>query len=310
MSRQHNGLSAPDTKAGRLQCACLDLLREHERAGDIPTNGRFLFYELEQRGVIPKKYSGINPKTGKPFARTPLQDVSVATMWLREQGLVPWHWIQDESRSLDEWRFAATVADYISETVAHARIDLWDGEEPPLLLFESRASAGVTNDLAYEYLCPITATGGQSGGFIVNEIVPLLTGKRRVLYVGDHELRGPAEQIEQNTKRYIEEHTGRVFGPGEWVKIALTEEQVRRSARLQGLAIEKLDRRYKPAKAYEAVECEALGQGVLVRMIRRHLDRMRQQRGLAPIEELRADEERQRQEMQATLERIARRRRS
>jgi hypothetical protein len=24
------------------------------------------------------------------------------------------------------------------------------------------------------YLCPITVTGGQAGGFIVNEIVPLL----------------------------------------------------------------------------------------------------------------------------------------
>jgi hypothetical protein len=32
--------------------------------------------------------------------------------------------------------------------------------------------------------------------------VPLLKGnKRRVLYVGDHELRGPADQIEANTKR-------------------------------------------------------------------------------------------------------------
>src|SRR5262249_50077382 len=68
-------LSGADSKDGRLQRACLELLREHYRKGDIPTNGRFLFYELEQRGVIPKKYDGINPKTGKPYARTPLQDV-------------------------------------------------------------------------------------------------------------------------------------------------------------------------------------------------------------------------------------------
>ena len=56
-------LSAADSKKGRLQRECLKLLREHERNGDIPTNGRFLFYELEQRGVIPKKYDGVNPKT-------------------------------------------------------------------------------------------------------------------------------------------------------------------------------------------------------------------------------------------------------
>ena len=94
-------LSAADSKKGRLQRECLKLLREHERNGDIPTNGRFLFYELEQRGVIPKKYDGVNPKT-KNYARTPLQDVSVATMHLREVGLVPWHWIEDETRTLSE----------------------------------------------------------------------------------------------------------------------------------------------------------------------------------------------------------------
>src|SRR6516165_5825810 len=83
-------LSAPDSKAGRLQRACLELLREHHRNGDIPTNGRFLFYELEQRGVIPKKYTGVNPKTGNKWERTPLQDVSQATMHLREFSLIPW----------------------------------------------------------------------------------------------------------------------------------------------------------------------------------------------------------------------------
>ena len=121
-------LSAPDSKAGKLQLACLDLLREHQRKGEIPTNGRFLFYELEQRGVIPKKYDGINPDTGKKWARTPLQDVSVATMHLRDCGLIPWHWIEDETRSLSQWRYADSVLDYLLDTVALARIDLWQGE--------------------------------------------------------------------------------------------------------------------------------------------------------------------------------------
>jgi hypothetical protein len=258
-----NFLSGEDTKAGRLQRACLKLLLEHKRNGDIPTNGRFLFYELEQHGVIPKKYDGVNPKTGKPLARTPLQDVSVATMHLRECGLIPWHWIEDETRTLTSWRYADSVAEYVVDTVPLARIDVWAGEQPPLIICESRATMGVLRDLAYQYLVPITATNGQSGGFIVTDIVPLLTGNRRVLYIGDFELRGPADQIEGNTKRYIEEHTGRTFGKDEWTKIALTEKQVNASPRLERLSITKLDKRYKPAKEYEAIECEALGQGVL-----------------------------------------------
>ena len=52
----------------------------------------------------------------------------------------------------------------------------------------------VLEGLAYEYLTPIAATGGQSGGLIVNDIAPLLSDydneERVVLYIGDHELRG------------------------------------------------------------------------------------------------------------------------
>jgi hypothetical protein len=64
-------LSREDTKSGKLQRACLELLREHERNGDIPTNGCFLFYELEQRGVIPKKYDGVKSCDGKAMGAYP-----------------------------------------------------------------------------------------------------------------------------------------------------------------------------------------------------------------------------------------------
>ena len=91
------------------------------------------------------------------------------------------------------------MAEYIKDTVFGARIDVWGGTEPPLIICESRATMGVLRDLAYQYLVPITATNGQSGGFIVTDIVPLLMSAREVLYIGDFELRGPADQIEENT---------------------------------------------------------------------------------------------------------------
>jgi hypothetical protein len=305
LPNENRGLSKADTKAGRLQRACLDLLREHDRAGDIPTNGRFVFYELEQRGVVPKKYDGINPATGKKWARSPMQDVSLATMQLRENGLIPWSWIEDETRSLSEWQYAALVADYMRDTVDIARIDLWASEEPPLLLCESRATAGVLSDLAYEYLTPITATSGQCGGFIVTDIVPLLHVRRRVLYIGDYELRGPADQIEANTRRTVEKHTGRQFTVGkDWIRIALTERQVKSSVRLQRLAITKLDKRYKPHKEYEAIECEALGQGALTRLIRKYLDKLLPE----PLDLVRVREQAQREQMHAALIKLARRR--
>ena len=198
-----------------------------------------------------------------------------------------------------EWRYAASARDYLVDTISNVRIDLWDGEEPPLIICESRATMGVLRDLAYEYLVPITATNGQSGGFIVTDIVPLLEDDRRVLYIGDYEMRGPADQIEANTRRYIEEHTGREFGD-RWMKIALTDRQVKASSRLKQLSIHKLDKRNKPAKEYEAIECEALGQGALVHIVRRCLDGLLPE----PIDDVRVRESEQRGQMAATLRRI------
>ena len=105
-------LSAPDTKAGKLQRACFALLKQHEREGAIPTNGRFLFYELEQQGVVPKHY--LKP-SGEKRARTPAQDIADATLRLRKLGLVPWDWILDESRDVTTWRYAESVYEYVSD---------------------------------------------------------------------------------------------------------------------------------------------------------------------------------------------------
>ncbi len=134
-----DGLSAETTKKGRLQRACLDLLHEHEADGALPSSIRFLFYELLDRGVVPKAYRGPD---GVEKKRTPGQDISDAVNVLREAGLVPWSWIVDETRTLDNWRYARSVYQYVEDTLPLARIDLWDGEPPPLILCESRSLAG------------------------------------------------------------------------------------------------------------------------------------------------------------------------
>jgi hypothetical protein len=295
-----DALSAPETKCGNLQRACLDLLRQHERDGALPTNGRFVFYELEQLGKIPKHYLD---EHGRERARTPAQDISDALMVLRRLSLVPWDWITDETRELTDWRYADSVYQYAADAIERARIDCWDGEPPPLTICESRATKGVLERITARYLCPITATNGQSGGFIVTDIAPKLVGNhRKVLYIGDCEVGGPADQIEDNTRRYIEEHSGRVFTPETWSRVALTREQVNRNPRLRNLVIDKIDRRYKPPRHYQAIECEAVGQVALERMLRARLDALLPE----PLADVLLREEKQRAKVQRALARIAR----
>jgi len=69
---------------------------------------------------------------------------------------------------------------------------------------------------------------------------------------------------------------------------------------LRRLAIDKVDRRYKPPRPYRAIECEAVGQAVLERMLRTVLDRLLPE----PLERVRVREQRQRAKVRAALRRM------
>jgi hypothetical protein len=232
------------------------LLREHEADGALPTSIRFLFYELLDRGVVPKVY---RRPDGTLRPRTPSQDVSDAVNVLRESALIPWDWIVDETRTLYSWRYATTVYNYVEETLPLARIDLWDGAPPPLILCESRSLAGVLRRIAQDYLCPIAATNGQVGGFLHTEVAPLIAGAeiRRVLYLGDLDLSGG--HIEANTRNVLE-----AYAPLDWARVAITHAQVEQ----HGFEVKtKTDHRYKDVAVHSAVETEALGQTEIMRLL-------------------------------------------
>ena len=261
MTEIENRLSKPDSKAGRLQRHVLKLYLQHEADGALPTSGRFLFYELEDRGIVPKKYYDAD---GNERPRTPAQDISDALTHLRKEGLVLWEDIVDETRTLDEWPYRASVAEYVEAAVESARIDLWAGEKPPLILCESRSLGGVLRPIAETYLCPIASTNGQTGGFLHSEVAPLIKGGRRVFYLGDYDLSG--DQIEANTRQVLSD-----YGALDWEKVAITGVQVRERG-YEADAVEKLDKRYKPARRFLAVETERLGQVPLTRILRERLD--------------------------------------
>jgi hypothetical protein len=249
-------LSAPSSKSGRLQRICLELLREHEADAAIPTSARFLFYELVQRGVLSKEKNG--------GGRRPDQDLHEALTRLREVGAIPWEWLTDETRSLDDYTGWSSIRDWATATVRHVRLDPWAGQAP-LVLTESRSLSGVLRNLATEYAIKLSATNGQVGGFLRTDVAPRLSAGDRVLYIGDFDWQGG--QIEANTRDVLE----RLVGDLDWKRIALTEEQVERYdlARLQ---IMKPDRRYNPVRYHPAIETEALKQHVIVGIIRDSLD--------------------------------------
>jgi hypothetical protein len=220
------------------------------------------------------------------------QYLSEASKWLRDQGLVPWQWIVDETRSLSAYLYADSVSRYLLDAVADARINCWRDEPPPLIICESRTFAGVLRrTLAPDYLTPVTATNGQVGGFLHTNVASVLDdNERRVLYVGDLDRRGG--MIEANTRRVLGEAAERDFDGDRWRRVALTQAQVQ----AHGLpVVSKWDGALR--QHFDAVEVEALGQGVVTEIIRATLD------ALLPesLVDVLTREERQRRQARAQL---------
>jgi hypothetical protein len=294
--------------AGKLREACYNLLIKHKLRDEIPTGNRFLFYELEQTGDIAKKRDDLNPKTGKKIVRRPDTYLAEALTDLSEEGLIPWDWLNDETRDMVMTSGSGSILEDLPSCLPICRIDPWDETLAPLTITESRAVKGALARVARQYVAPLTSVGGMSRRHIVNEIAPLLRGNdRTVLYFGDWEVGGPGDQIEDHVRRTLEEHTGRSFTVGiDWIRIALTKEQVDADPRLAALVIEKTDNRYTRSggKTYPAVEAEALGQGVIVGIYRDRLDRTLAERGLDSMESVQAREGAERAEVADLLDEI------
>jgi hypothetical protein len=279
---------------GGLRRVVFELLKEHKAAGEdgLPTSARFLFYELVQRGVL-KKHDEVAPRTDGKKGRRPDQNLHDALTDLREAGLVPWDWIVDETRSLEDRTGWPSIMNWATTSVKYARLDPWRGRRP-LILTESRSLAGALRKLAIQYATKLAATNGQVGGFLHTVVAPQLDLGDTVLYCGDWDWQG--HQIENNTRRVLE----RLVGDLDWTRVTLTETQVDDDYDLRPLQIMKIDNRYKPSDPrylYPAVETEALKQQVIVQIVRDALDAELPE----PLEDVLEREARQRRQIERLL---------
>jgi hypothetical protein len=236
---------------------------------------------LIQRRIVSKEKSGV---------RRADQNTIDALMDIREDGRIPWNWIVDETRSVEDYTGYASVRAGVLARLPHIRLDPWNGK-PPLNLTESRSLAGVLRPIVALYRNRITSINGQCGGFLRTTIAPLLRPGDVVGYLGDYDLAG--NQIEDNARRVLEREIG---GELDWTRIALTEQQVRDYELPQ---IIKHDRRYNDGRPHRAVETEALRQTVLTEILRAWLD-ARLPEPLADVQEREARE-------RARIERLLRR---
>ena len=131
-----------------------------------------------QRGQLSKERTG---------ARRSDQDLHDALTDIREDGRIPWNWIIDETRSVEDYTGYSTVKQGVLDRLPHITLDPWRGR-PPMILTESRSLAGVLRGIIIEYRARIAPTNGQCGGFLHTDIAPLLQPGDEVVYLGDLDL--------------------------------------------------------------------------------------------------------------------------
>jgi hypothetical protein len=160
------------------------------------------------------------------------------------------------------------------------RLDPWGGGAP-LILTESRSLCGALRPVVERHRCQIASINGQVGGFLHTGVAPALVPGSKVIFFGDFDLAGG--HIEKNARRVLEDIVGRRylkmghrFLPAEerlvdWERLALTAEQVEEH---HLPIITKRDRRYADGRPHEAVETEALRQGVLMEILRQRLEEL------------------------------------
>jgi hypothetical protein len=203
-------------KKGRgMARASIDLIEAMRAAAEAaqPITGRGIGYKLFTKGLIPS------------MSTNDMQRVYRLLREAREREIIPWHWIVDETRSLERVGTWADPAAYARTVAVAYRRDFWDQQPHRVQVWSEKGTVrGVLQPVLDEYAVGFLAVHGFTSATVAHDIAEDYDGRNLiVLYVGDYDPSGMYMSEEDLPKRLSE------YG-GDHVKltrIALTKPQVR-----------------------------------------------------------------------------------
>ena len=276
----------------RLDVA-LEVLTEHH-----PMTVRQVYYQLVSRQVIEN-------------TRSMYQTVSNLLVQARQEGLIPWHWIEDRVRQVrgaDTWDGLSTFA---VDAARWYRREIWSTQPAYVEVWlEKDALSGIFEGVLDEYRVLLNVGRGYDGWSSIHQAAlryqdcPEVT----ILYFGDFDPSGEdmVRSLEERLQFFLHRHPGpksRSQGRLEVIKCALNYEHIRQY-RLPPDFTKSSDTR-SAAFIEEfgdiAVELDALPVDVLqARLVEEVEARM----DLYALNQVITLEEQERQQLQETLSRI------
>ena len=183
---------------------------------DRPVSIRHIFYRMVTQNLV--------EKTNKGY-----QQLQKATVDMRDDGALPYAWIEDSSRRAYWNTGYAGVDDYAEAAASLYRRDYWTSTDTLVEVWcESRSLIGALGQVCKEYVVPLFPSGGFSSVSFTYQASVLFQESRRgnavVLYIGDHDQAGVLidKAIEKRLRDFL------VGWPGvlTFMRLAVNDDQI------------------------------------------------------------------------------------
>jgi hypothetical protein len=203
-------------KGGRgMAQQSLDLIEAMRAEAETaqPITGRGIGYKLFTAGQIPS------------MAKSEMQRVYRLLRLAREQGIIPWEWIVDETRAIERTSTWDNPAEYARCVARSYRRDFWNQQAVRCEVWSEKGTVrGVLGPVLDHYAVGFRVMHGFSGATTVYDVAQDDDGRDLIaLYIGDFDPSGlymSEEDLPTRLDKYDGDHV-RV------IRIALTTLQVR-----------------------------------------------------------------------------------
>lgn len=177
-----------------------------------PASVRAVCYRLFTQGVI------------ESMVKSKTNGVSRQLTWAREEGIIPWHWIVDETRQTEKSPSWDDPKEYMKAVRRSYRRDYWMHQPTKLIILSEKSTIkGTLSPILYDYGIGFLSLHGFSSATAAHDLANENGhhGDFVGLYVGDWDPSG-LYMSEVDLPRRLEKYGGNV----ELIRVALTREDL------------------------------------------------------------------------------------
>ena len=183
---------------------------------DSPVSIRHIFYRMVTQNLVEKSNKGY-------------QQLQKATVDMRDDGALPYAWIEDSSRRAYWNTGYAGVGNYAEAAASLYRRDYWDSTDTLVEVWcESRSLIGALGQVCREYVVPLFPSSGFSSvSFTYQAATHIIESERAhavILYVGDYDQAGVLidKAIERRLREFLVDWPGVLT----FTRLAVNDDQI------------------------------------------------------------------------------------